>query len=72
MSSVAQRVVKAVYHNGPGALCFTCLAAQLGLKEHDVRSVALVLTVRAGLRVVRRSCLACRGVAEGLVEDEVA
>jgi hypothetical protein len=72
MSPVAQRVVKAVYHNGRGALCFTCLAAQQGLREHDVRGVALVLTVRAGLRVVRRSCSVCRRVADGLVRDKVA
>ena len=73
MSPLAERVAKAVAHNGPGrAVCFNCLATQQGLEEHDVRAVALVLMVHAGLRVVRRACVSCRRVADGLLAPKAA
>jgi hypothetical protein len=67
MSPLAQRVAAAVYQNCPHMLCFTCLAAQQGLNEHDIRAVALVLMARAGLRLVRRVCSLCQRTDEVLV-----
>jgi hypothetical protein len=73
VSPLAQRVADAIHRNGPGiVLCFGCLAAQQGLKEHDVRAVALVLMVRAGLRVARRRCSSCRRVDEALIAQKAA
>jgi hypothetical protein len=73
MNPIAQRVAEAVYRNGPAVgLCFTCVAAQQGLKEHDVRGAALVLMICAGLRVVRRACSSCRRVDDVLVAQNVA
>ena len=60
VNPLAQRITNAVYQNSPRVYCFTCLAAQQGLNEHDVRAAALVLVTRAGLRLVRRVCFACR------------
>jgi hypothetical protein len=72
MSPLAERIAHAVYHNSPRLFCFTCLAAQQGLKEHDVRAVALVLVTRAGLRLVRRACSSCRRTDEVLAAQKVA
>jgi hypothetical protein len=73
MSPAAERIASAVTRNGPGrALCFTCLAAQQGLQEHDVRALALVLMVRAGLHVARRVCSACRRAGDVLVARTAA
>ena len=66
MSHLAQRVAHAVYQNAPHLYCFACLAAQQGLKEHDVRAVALVLVTRGGLRLLRRACASCRRIDEML------
>ena len=67
MSPTAQRVANAVYQNSPRALCFTCLAAQEGLNEHDVRAVSVVVVARAGLTLVQRVCHACRRTDEMLI-----
>jgi hypothetical protein len=72
MSPLAQRVAGAVYQNAPRALCFGCVAAQQGLKEHDVRGVAVVLVARAGLRLARRACTSCHRVEELLLVKNVA
>jgi len=72
MTPLAQRIATAVHQNSPCLLCFTCLAAQQGLKEHDVRAVALVLVTRAGLRLVRRVCSSCRRTDEVLAAHKVA
>jgi hypothetical protein len=72
MTPLAQRVGNAVCQNWPTVLCFTCLAAQQELNEHDVRAVALVLTVRAGLRLSRRLCTSCQRVQETLLAADVA
>jgi hypothetical protein len=73
VSPLAQRVADAIRRNGSGVvLCFGCLAAQQGLKEHDVRAVALVLVVRAGLQIARRRCSSCRRVDEALVAQKAA
>jgi len=72
VSPLAQRVADAIRRNGSVALCFGCLAAQQGLKEHDVRAVALVLTVRAGLQLVRRRCASCRRVDDVLIAQKAA
>ena len=71
MSPMAQRVANAVYQNSPQVLCFTCLASQQGLNEHDVRAAALVLVTRAGLRLVQRICDACQRTDELLVSHQV-
>ena len=71
--SVAQQVADAVGRNGPRVvLCFSCLATKEGLKEHDVRGVALVLMVRWGLRMARRVCYSCGRKEETLVNRKVA
>jgi hypothetical protein len=67
MSPVAQRLADVVYLNSPQVLCFTCLATQSGLNEHDIRAAAVVLVARAGLGLVRRMCHSCRHVDEVLV-----
>ena len=72
MSPLQERIAHAVYQNSPRLFCFTCLAAQLGVKEHDVRAVALVLIVRAGLQLVRRVCSRCHGSDEALVAQKLA
>lgn len=72
MSPLAQRIAHAVYENSPRLLCFPCLAAQLEVKEHDVRAVALVLIMRTGLRLVRRVCSRCQCSAEALVARKLA
>ena len=59
MGELAQQVAALVNRNFPRVLCFTCLSAQTGLPEHDVRAVALVLITRAGLQLVRRVCSSC-------------
>ena len=67
MSPLAQRIAHAVYQNSPHFYCFTCLAAQQGVREHDVRAVALTLIVRVGLQLVRRVCSRCQRSGEALV-----
>jgi len=69
MSPLAQRVAAAVYQNAPRMLCFTCLATQQGLKEHDIRAVAMVLITRAGLGLVQRVCSLCQRTDEVLVSS---
>lgn len=59
MSLTASRIGAAVYQNTPRILCFSCLAKQQGLREHDVRAAALVLITRAGLQLVARICSSC-------------
>jgi hypothetical protein len=71
MSPLAQRVANAVYQNSPHVLCFTCLAAQQGLNEHDVRA-ALVWIARSGLTLVRRVCYSCRRMDEILISLKAA
>jgi hypothetical protein len=72
MSPLAQRIAAAVYQNSPQVLCFTCLAAQQGLKEHDIRAAALVLITRASLQLVLRVCSSCRRTDEVLVFQRIA
>jgi hypothetical protein len=72
MTPLAQRIANAVYQNSPRVLCFTCLAAQQAVKEHDLRTIALVLMTRAGLRVVRRGCSACQRAGEVLLAQNAA
>jgi hypothetical protein len=72
MSPIAQRIAHAVYQNSPNSYCFACLAAQQGVKEHDVRAIALVLIVRAGLRLGRRVCSRCQRSGEALFAQKLA
>ena len=67
-----QRVAQAVYRRSPGAVCFSCLAKEEGLKEHDVRAMALVLIVRAGLHAGRQSCVSCRRLGDALIAQNAA
>lgn len=59
MNDTASRIGAAVYQNSQRVLCFSCLAKQQGLREHDVRAAALVLITRAGLQLVARMCSSC-------------
>jgi hypothetical protein len=72
MNPVAERIANVVYQNTPGAVCFSCLAELEGLREHAVRTVALILMVRAGLHAVRQSCAVCRQVADALTAQKAA
>ena len=72
MSPLAERIASAVYQNSPRLYCFTCLAAQLRVKEHDVRAVSVVLVVREGHRLVRRVCSGCGRLGESLVIERLA
>jgi hypothetical protein len=72
VSPLAERIAHAVYQNSPNSYCFACLAAQQGVKEHDVRAVALVLLVRAGLRLVPRVCSGCQCPSDALVAQKSA
>jgi hypothetical protein len=71
MSPLARRVAAAVYQCSPHVLCFSCLAAQQGLTEHDIRAVALVLIARAGLELARGVCSSCQRTDEVLVSPKV-
>jgi hypothetical protein len=72
MSPLAERIAHAVCQNFPHPYCFTCLAAQQGVKEHDVRAAALVLIVRAGLKLRRQQCFLCRRTDEVLAAQNAA
>jgi hypothetical protein len=72
MNATAQRVAEAVHANEPATLCFSCLAAQQRMKEHDVRDVAVVLVARAGLGLAQRPCSSCRRVADVLLGRHAA
>ena len=72
MTPLAQRIATAVNENSPRVTCLTCLAAQQGVKEHDVRGVALMLIVRANLRFMRRRCSSCHRVGDVLLARNVA
>jgi hypothetical protein len=68
MNPLAQRIAQAVDESFPHSLCFPCLAAQLGLSEHDLRVVALPLIVRADLQLVRQVvCSRCSCPGDALV-----
>jgi hypothetical protein len=68
----ASRIGAAVYHNNPRVLCFSCLASQHGLREHDVRAAALMLITRGGLQLVARVCAACGRKDDMLVTRNAA
>lgn len=66
MTPVARRIASAVYQCSPQLLCFTCLASQHGLTEHDARAAAVVLVARVGLTLVHGACCSCGSVDEVL------
>jgi hypothetical protein len=72
MNTMAQRLADTVCTNGSRPRCFTCLAAQHSLDEHEVRAVALVLICRAGLGLARRVCASCGRAEETLVVRKAA
>ena len=72
MSLIAQRIADTIHQNSPSVYCFTCLAAQQGVKEHDVRAVAVVLVVRQDLRLVRQVCSRCHGWGEAVAAQKLA
>lgn len=72
MNALVSRVVAAVHHNAPNVLCFTCLARQEGVREHDVRAAALVLVMRRGLQLVERTCTSCQRADEVLMTRRAA
>ena len=67
MNPIAGAVARAVRRNRPHALCFSCLATQQGLPEHDVRSATLILVARDDFRIVHRVCHLCGATEETLV-----
>ena len=71
MGILAQHVA-ALVHNQPSGVCFACLARARGLREHDVRAVALVLIMRGGLVLVRRRCSSCQRADDLLAVREIA
>lgn len=72
MTPLAQRIGRAVHRNAPNPMCLSCLARREGVAEHDVRSAALVLIVRQGLRLVQRTCSDCHHPGEALVVQQSA
>ena len=72
MTPLAERIATAVHENSPHSLCCACLAKRQGVGEHDVRGVALVLIVRAGLQMLRRRCSSCRQVGDVLLARKLA
>jgi hypothetical protein len=72
MTPLAQRIATAVYENSPDLYCFACLAAQQGIKEHDVRAVALIVIMRGSLQLVSRFCSRCHRWGEALAPQKVA
>lgn len=72
MTPLAQRIIGAVYQNSPHLYCFACLAAQEGVKEHDVRAVALIVIMRGGLQLVSCPCSRCHRSGETLALQKVA
>jgi hypothetical protein len=72
MRPFVQRVAEGVRLNAPSVLCFACLARQQGIREHDVRDVALVLVARAGLQLARRVCSTCGREDEVIVSRQAA
>ena len=72
MGTLSEQVAAIVYGAYPRVLCFTCLAAHSGLREHDVRAMALVLIVRRGLELTRGVCSACGREHELLVAQKAA
>ena len=72
MSALAEQIAHAVHQNAPHPYCFTCLAAQQAVNEHDIRAVALVLVARAGLRLAHRVCFRCQWSGEVLVAPKAA
>jgi hypothetical protein len=72
MNPLAQRVAGIVSQSAPDLLCFTCLAREQGLPEHDVRAAALVLITRAGFQLSQRVCSSCRRLDELLSVERAA
>lgn len=71
MGDLAQRIA-AVVHSKPSGVCFACLARTHALREHDLRSVALVLITRGGLQLVRRTCSSCQRTDDLLAVKKAA
>jgi hypothetical protein len=69
LSPLAQRVASVVYLSSPAVVCMRCLAGHAGLREHDVRGIALVLITRARLQLVQAACDSCRRTDDALVAD---
>ena len=72
MTPLAQRIGTAVHQNATKPMCLSCLALQLGVAPHDVRSGALVVMVRQGVRLARRICSRCHRPGEALVAQKSA
>jgi hypothetical protein len=72
MGTLSEHVAAMVYAAYPRALCFGCLAARSGLREHDVRAMALVLIVRSGLDLALGVCASCGREHELLVVRNAA
>jgi hypothetical protein len=70
MNPIAEGMARAVLQNFPHTLCFHCLAAGQGIKEHDARAAALVLIARADFAFVRRICDSCQRTEELLVSKK--
>jgi hypothetical protein len=72
LSPIAHRIADAVHHSFPRGVCFRCLAVEQRLDVHDVRGAALVVVVRAGVRMVQRPCSVCGRVEEVLMPGKAA
>ena len=70
VNPIAEAIARAVLQNFPHTLCFHCLAAEQGIKEHDARAAALVLIARDHFDVVRRICHSCQRPEESLVSQK--
>jgi len=70
VNPIAEGLARAVLQSFPHPLCFRCLAAGQGIKEHDARAAALVLIARDHFDVVRRICHSCQRTDESLVSQK--
>jgi hypothetical protein len=70
VNPIAEGIARAVLQNFPHTLCFRCLAAEQGIKEHDARAAALVLIARDTFMIVRQVCHACQCTEETLVFEK--
>jgi hypothetical protein len=64
---VVDRLIEAVVQTHPYALCFGCLAMDVGCTEFDTREAAQLAVFGRRLHVVRRVCYRCHRTDDVLI-----
>ena len=70
LGPLPEAVARAVRTHSPYALCFSCLAVELGVSEPALRSAAQLVLVQEDFKVIRRVCYRCSRVDDALVPDK--